>query len=132
MQPDPEQLRALSLFASLNDDDLAEVSRSTEIRHVDAGERITPQGASGYSFFVIQEGTADVVRDGERVRTLGPGDFFGEIAIMDGGRRTADVVSTSDMTLVAMFGTAFREMDARMPEVAAQLRAAMEERLSDR
>ncbi|MGH2636164.1 MAG: cyclic nucleotide-binding domain-containing protein [Actinomycetota bacterium] len=131
MQPDPRELRELPLFAALKDDDLGELSRSMETRAVDEGERITPQGASGYSFFVIQEGTAQVIRDGLAVRTLGPGDFFGEIAIMDGGRRTADVVATSDMKLVVMFGTAFREMEARMPDVAEQLRAAVRERLGD-
>ena len=62
------------------------------------------------------------------VAQLGPGDFFGEMAIMGDGRRVADVVATAPMTLYAMFGTSFREMEAELPEVAAQIRIAVETR----
>jgi CRP-like cAMP-binding protein len=131
MQPDPDQLRRFPLFESVADEDLETLARSMEIRRVEAGKLVTPQGASGYSFFIIVEGTADVIRDGRAVGKLEAGDFFGEIAIMDGGRRTADVVASSDMTLAAMFGTEFRAMESRMPDVAARIRSAAQERLGD-
>lgn len=127
--PDRDRLTDVPLFSSLSDDDLARLRDWTETRTLIAGERVTPQGASAYSFFVIEAGTADVVQDGETIGALGPGDFFGEIAMFDGGRRTADVVATSEMRLAVMFGTSFRQMEAEMPAVAAQIRAKMEERL---
>lgn len=131
MEPRPEQLGVLPLFASGDEGQLGQLVRWTEVRGVAAGERVTPQGASAYSFFVIEEGTADVIRDGQPVGTLGPGDFFGEIAIMDGGRRTADVVATSAITLIVKFGTEFREMESEMPVVVGQIRATMKARQPD-
>lgn len=80
------------------------------------GRRLTPEGASGYTFYVIAEGTADVLHRDALVTQLGPGDFFGEMAILGDGRRIADVVATAPMTLYAMFGTSFREMEAELPE----------------
>jgi CRP/FNR family transcriptional regulator, cyclic AMP receptor protein len=127
--PDLERLSNVPLFASLTPDELAKLRDWTETRTHAAGERITPQGASAYSFFVIEEGTADVVQDGTTIGTLGPGDHFGEIAILDGGRRTADVVATTDLRLAVMFGQTFRQLEAEMPSIAARIRATMEERL---
>jgi CRP-like cAMP-binding protein len=118
------------LFTDVPDDDLDRVASWLEVRDVSEGVRLTPEGASGYEFFVIEHGTADVVRDGAVIASLGPGDFFGEAAIMGEGRRVADVVATSPMTLFTMFGTAFRELEATLPQVADRIRATLEERLS--
>jgi CRP-like cAMP-binding protein len=75
---------------------------------------------------VIEEGTADVNHEGAKIGSLGRGNFFGEMAMMGDGRRVADVVATSPITLFEMFGTHFREMT--LPEVAARIRATLEER----
>jgi len=130
MKPDPSSLRGIPLFAELSDDDLAHLANRLEGRDVAEGSRITPEGASGYSFFVIESGTAEVSSGGVRVAELGPGDHFGEMAILGDGRRVADVVATSPMRLLVMFGTAFREMEADMPQVATRIRDTMQERLS--
>ena len=96
------------------------------------GQSLVSEGAAGYVFFVIEEGTAGVEREGEFLRELGPGDHFGEIAILDGGRRTASVVATSNMRILAMFGTEFRRMESELPDLAERIRATMRDRLSPR
>jgi CRP/FNR family cyclic AMP-dependent transcriptional regulator len=129
MNPDPARLRALPLFAALDDDECVRLSGWVDEQHVEAGREVTPVGAAGYMFFVVEEGAAAVVRDGESIRELGPGDFFGEIAILDGGRRTASVVATSPMRLLAMFGADFRRLESELPAVAARIKGTMHERL---
>jgi len=99
-----------------------------QIREESEGRRLTPEGASGYEFFVIEEGTADVIHEGANVGSLGPGDFFGEMAMMGDGRRVAEAVATSPITLFEMFGTHFRELEMTLPETAARIRATLEER----
>lgn len=121
MNPDPADLRSLPLFESLAEADLREIAGRFEVRSVDEGKPVTLEGASGYNFFVIQEGTAAVSREGKLLRTLGPGDFFGELAILDSGRRTADVVATSPLRLAVMFGTDFRRLQDQLPDVAGQI-----------
>ena len=93
------------------------------------GKELTEQGRLGYEFFAIEEGSADVVQDGERIRQLGPGDFFGEIALLEGSRRTASVVATSPMTLIVMHRRDFRHMAHELPDVAERLEQAVRERL---
>jgi CRP-like cAMP-binding protein len=66
------------------------------------------------------------------VANLGPGDFFGEIAILGHGRRTATVTTTSPVTLLVMFGAEFRRLEAAHPDIASSIRRAMEERLAVR
>jgi CRP-like cAMP-binding protein len=128
MNPDPADLGSLPLFESLADADLREIAGWFEVRSVDEGKPVTMEGASGYNFFVIQEGTASVSREGTVLRTLGRGDFFGELAILDSGRRTADVVATSPLKLVVMFGTDFRRLQDRLPDVAGRIQDAAESR----
>ena len=94
-----------------------------------AGHAVTYEGASGYAFFVIEQGEARVMHGDEELRRLGPGDFFGEAAILGDGRRTADVVAETDLELLAMFGTRFRVLQMEMPELAAMIEATMRERL---
>jgi CRP-like cAMP-binding protein len=131
VQPDPERLRAVPLFAALPPEDLDRLATMFSVEEVgDAGRRLTPEGAPGYMFYVIAEGTADVFHHDDLVARLGPGDFFGEMAIVGGGRRVADVVATSPMTIYAMFGTAFREMEAAFPELADRIRATVDSRRS--
>ena len=128
MHPEPDRLRTIPLFADLGPEDLDRVASWLEIREESEGRRLTPEGASGYEFFVIEDGTADVNHEGAKVGSLGPGDFFGEMAMMGDGRRVADVVATSPITLFEMFGTHFRELEMTLPEVAARIRATLEER----
>jgi CRP-like cAMP-binding protein len=122
---DPERLAVFPLFSSLTPEQRAAVARWSEERAVAAGTTLATEGASGYVFYLIEEGEAEVREDGQVVNSLGRGDFFGECAILGEGRRTASVVSTSPMRLVVLHGQQFRQMEAAMPEVARRLNEAV-------
>jgi voltage-gated potassium channel len=87
--------------------------------------KLTGEGASGYSFFILREGTATVTIDGIEVRTLEPGDFFGELAILGDGRRTATVTTTAPGRVLVLFGTEFRQLQHEYPELAAQIESRL-------
>jgi CRP-like cAMP-binding protein len=128
LNPDPADLRKIPLFDSLSDEDLDRISKWLEVRAVETGRRLISEGASGYSFFVMLDGTAEAVQNGQVIGTLGPGDFFGERAMLESGRRMADVVATTPMTVAAMFGTDFRQMQDQYPEMAEHIQAVAERR----
>jgi cAMP-dependent protein kinase regulator len=130
VHPETDRISAIPLFVQQSPEELETVASWLEIREESEGRPLTPEGASGYEFFVIEEGTADVVHGGEVIGSLGPGDFFGEMAMMGDGRRVADVVASSPITLFEKFGTHFRELEMRMPQVAATITAKLEERRS--
>jgi voltage-gated potassium channel len=127
-----EQLASVPLFSALSESQLSELARWFEARTASAGARLCGQGATGYTFFVLVDGTADVSSDGKPVATLGPGDFFGEIAILGQGRRTATVTATSPVSLLVMFGAEFRRLGTTHPDIASNIRLAMEDRLATR
>jgi CRP-like cAMP-binding protein len=130
MQPDPRALRAVPLFADLSDDELTALAAHCEERHVQPGEHLTHAGASGYFFFVIEEGTASVERDGAVVATLGPGEFFGEGSILSPVtmRRNATVTAQTEMRVIAMFGADFAKLCVDSPGVGGAVEAAMRAR----
>jgi CRP/FNR family cyclic AMP-dependent transcriptional regulator len=130
MAIEPSRLAALTLFAPLTDRQRAYLTERTDEELVSAGRKLTHDDKAGYAFYVIEKGTADVHHDGSLLRSLGPGDFFGEIAILTGGRRTATVQATSEMSLVSVFGTVFRELEAASPEITELLATAVRERLA--
>lgn len=96
---------------------------------VDEGTHLARQGEFAHEFFVIEEGTAQVTIAGEVIAELGPGDFFGEIGLLESQRRTASVVAASPMRLVVMFQKEFSTMAMEEPKVTEKLRAVMTERL---
>ena len=131
MHPDPERLRAVPLFEELDGDDLSEVASWLTVEEAHVGRHLTTQGASGYAFYVIESGAADVRRDGEAIGELGANDYFGEGAMLGAdGRRVADVIVTSRMTFYAMFGTLFRRLESQFPEVAEEIRTTLRGRLA--
>ena len=131
MRPEPEQLAAVPLLASLSPDQLEAVASLAELRSEPAGTQLVGEGASGYSLFIIVEGTASVTSVADERSSLGPGDFFGEIALLaHDGRHTATVTATSPVTLAVMFGSDFRVFERDFPDAARQMKEAMDERLS--
>jgi CRP-like cAMP-binding protein len=127
-----DDLAGVALFDSLEDAQRQELARWFHVQTASAGVRLVGEGAPGYTFFVIVDGTAVVTADGDSLGTLGPGDFFGEIAILGDGRRTATVTSTSPVRLLVLFGTEFRQLEAAHPNIAAEITAAMQSRLGQR
>ena len=123
-----DTLADLPLFASLTADERELVAGWADVRTASRGDRICGEGASGYSFFVLCNGAADVTQDGKELRVLGPGDFFGELAIVGDGRRSATVTAVEPSTRLVFFGTEFRRLEAELPEVAERIRQAAEQR----
>ncbi|HEV8089361.1 MAG TPA: cyclic nucleotide-binding domain-containing protein [Actinomycetota bacterium] len=115
MHPEPEDLQRVPLFAALTDDERAQVATWFEIQEHDAGERIVHEGSPGYGFFVLDDGEVRIEHDGHEVGRLSPGDVFGELALLGDGRRHADVIAVTDVRVLSLFGTHFREMQSTMP-----------------
>jgi CRP/FNR family cyclic AMP-dependent transcriptional regulator len=126
---DPSRLKTIPLFAELSEHERGQIAQWADEVDIREGEHLVHQGAFAHEFFVILEGTAEVTKDGEHVTDLGPGDFFGEIALLEEERRTASVTATSAMKVVVMFGRDFRQMDHQMPHVAQKIHQTLEERL---
>ncbi|HEY2310126.1 MAG TPA: cyclic nucleotide-binding domain-containing protein [Gaiellaceae bacterium] len=120
-----EDLVGVPLFADLEPDERESLASWFEVQDISADVKLTGEGASGYSFFVLREGTATVTIDGNEVRTLKPGDFFGELAILGDGRRTATVTTTSPVRVLVLFGTEFRQLQQEYPELAAQIESRL-------
>jgi CRP/FNR family cyclic AMP-dependent transcriptional regulator len=123
-----ERLQAVPLFSTLSGDEFAALLSHFEERQVLPGTRLTTEGASGYTFFVIETGTVEVERDGNVINTLGPGDFFGETAILSGDRRNATITAVTDVDLLVLFGTEFRILERDWPDVAAKIAEKTAER----
>jgi len=130
VRPTPEQLADMPLFESLSPEQLKAVASLSELRHENKGTTLVGEGAPGYSLFVLQDGTAVVTSGGEQLATLGPGDFFGEIALLDEGRRTATVTATSPVSLIVMYGSDFRVFERDFPDASAVMKRVMAERLA--
>jgi CRP/FNR family cyclic AMP-dependent transcriptional regulator len=127
---DAARLQGLWLFSSLTSEELERVARWTDELEVPAGRELATEGSFAHEFFVIEDGTATVLKDGERIAELGPGDFFGEIGLLETERRTASVVADTPLRVIVMFQREFKQMEREMPAVAARVRAAIRARLS--
>jgi CRP-like cAMP-binding protein len=128
---DVKHLEGIALFENLSKEQLAEVARQADEIDVEAGKRLVSEGRFGYEFFVIQNGTAEVMRGDEHIADLGPGDFFGEMALLGDTVRNADVVCSTPMTALVMTDSAFRSLARRMPDVAEEIRAACRRRTQE-
>jgi CRP-like cAMP-binding protein len=127
-----DELAAVPIFASLSEADLDELARLFDRRDVSEGVELTGEGAPGYSFFVLTEGSAVVTARSETVARIGPGEFFGENAILGDGRRHATVTTTSPSKLLVMFGTEFRRLEMTQPKVIAEIEEVMARRVPSR
>jgi CRP-like cAMP-binding protein len=127
---DRSRLEAFPILSGLGADDLDAIASVASEIEVEAGRVLTAEGDFGHAIFAIEQGMAEVSRDGDVLRALGPGDVFGEVAVLASGRRTADVVSTTPMSLIAIFKRDVWALERRSPEAAERLRALVAERLA--
>jgi CRP-like cAMP-binding protein len=127
---DADRLKSLPLFESVPDDELEKIVPFVSEVSVAEGKHLASEGDYAYTFMAIEQGTADVLRDGGRVAELGPGDFFGEVGLLDAERRTATVVATSPMRLVTLDRWDLRRLEKAIPSAAERIRAAANERRS--
>ena len=125
---DPQGLKAIPLFASLSDEDLGLVSTYVSEVSVSPGKHLVDEGDYAYEFFMIQDGTAEVIRGGEVVNHLGPGDFFGEVGLLERQKRNASVVAETPMRLVTLSHWDLTRLRKRFPDAFARLREVTEAR----
>jgi CRP-like cAMP-binding protein len=117
----PSDVQLTPLFESVPRRRRAEVARLTDRLTVPAGKTLIRQGDLAHEFFVILDGTASVICDGRPVRSLGPGEFFGEIGLVGKPYRTASVVAESDLDVLVLGRREFRTMLSRFPALASQV-----------
>jgi CRP/FNR family cyclic AMP-dependent transcriptional regulator len=128
MPVEVESISSVPLFAELTEEELAELAGMFERRNVTEGTRLIVEGASGYTFFVIENGTMSVDHEGRLLDTLGPGDFFGEMAIISGERRNATVTATTEANVLVLFGTEFRKLEREWPGAVEKIFEKVAER----
>jgi CRP-like cAMP-binding protein len=124
-----EMLKKVPLFASLDGRELNQIAVSMRERRVAAGNVVLEQGSGGAGFFVVDEGEADVTVDGKAVGTVGPGDYFGEIALLTGSDRTATVTARTDMVCYGMTSWDFKPLVESNSAIAWKLLTAMAQKL---
>ena len=127
-ETDQTRLKEIPLFASLTDRELRRLARYVGDKEIEAGGYLVEQGEFSWAFFMIVEGEAEVIRDGEHLATLGPGDFLGETGVMRRARRNASVVATCDLTVAYLTARALRSVLRKTPSLSATLERAIEER----
>jgi CRP/FNR family cyclic AMP-dependent transcriptional regulator len=126
-----EHLQQVPLFAACSRKDLQLVARRAEDVKVPAGKALVSEGETGQEFFVIIEGTARVTRQGRKIATIGPGQAFGELALLDKAPRNASVVADTDMELVVLGQREFAGIIDDVPGFARKLLAGMAHRLRE-
>jgi CRP-like cAMP-binding protein len=122
-------LKQVPLFAGLDDRELGQIAASMKERRFQAGDTMTEEGAGGAGFFIVEDGEADVSVDGQPRGQIGPGDYFGEIALLTGSDRTATITAKSDMVCWGMTPWDFRPLVESNSTIAWKLLTAMAEKL---
>ncbi len=125
---DPQGLKAIPLFSTLSDEDLDLVSTYVSEVSVSPGKHLVDEGDYAYEFFMIQDGTAEVIRGGEVVNELTAGDFFGEVGLLEKQKRNASVVAKTPMRLVTLSHWDLTRLRKRFPEAFVRLREVTEAR----
>jgi CRP/FNR family transcriptional regulator, cyclic AMP receptor protein len=125
---DASRLKSLPLFADVPDEELAQIAGFAQDVTVDEGRELVREGDFSYEFMAIEDGEAEVTRNGEHVADLGPGDFFGEMGLLEKTLRNATVTAKTSMKLVTLTGWDMKRMERHIPEATERVRAALEER----
>jgi CRP/FNR family cyclic AMP-dependent transcriptional regulator len=125
------RLQSVPLFSGCSKRELQTIARAVKDISHPAGTVVAREGEPGIGLFLIDDGAAEVTIGGKKKATLGPGDFFGEIALLDGGPRTATVTATTDVKLLGLTEWVFRGLMQEHPTIAIKTLEAMAGRLRD-
>ncbi len=128
-EPPPDLITKVPLFSGLERKEVEQLAKSFKERNFSAGEPIASEGQRGIGFFVIESGTAKVTKDGKELATLGPGQYFGEIALIDDGPRTATVTADSDLRCWGLTAWEFKPIVETNAGMAWKLLELMAKRL---
>lgn len=118
-----EHLAQVPLFASLSKRDLQKLARASDEMTLEQDRVLVEQDTTGHEAFVILEGEATVKRGGRKLATLGPGDHFGELALLDGGPRTATVIAATPLTVLVLGQREFAGILDEVPGLAHKVLA---------
>lgn len=124
-------LSKVPLFAGLGERELAEVGRLADEVTVRSGKVLTEEGASGHEFFVILDGTIDISKAGKHVNTMGPGEFFGELALLGKAPRTATATAATPATLLVVGHREFTSLLANQPAIRDKVMRAVAHWISE-
>lgn len=127
---DATQLKRIPLFADASDDELAKVAAFAQSKEIPEGNVVVEEGGFSRELLAIEEGTAEVSRDGEKIADLGPGDIFGEAGMLDDEMRAATVTATSRLKVISMGHFEVKRLKKDAPEIYARIEDLVEERAS--
>jgi CRP/FNR family transcriptional regulator, cyclic AMP receptor protein len=130
-KPKALDLKSIWLFSSCTGSELRKIRSSLDEVEVPKGKVIVEEGRIGVEFFLIVTGTATVTRSGKKVATLGPGDHFGELALLDRRPRSASVVSDTDLDVLILSQRQFNGLLDSVPTIGRKMLAAMANRLRE-
>jgi cAMP-dependent protein kinase regulator len=125
---DASRLKSIPLFQDVPDDELAQIAGFAQEVNVEAGRELVREGDFSYEFMLIEEGEAEVTRHGDHVNDLGPGDFFGEMGLLEKTLRNATVTAKSPMKLVTLTGWDLKRMERHIPDAIERVRQTLEAR----
>ena len=125
---DASRLKSIPLFQDVPDEELGQIATFAQEVTVDQGRELVREGDFSYEFMAIEEGEAEVTRDGDHLADLGPGDFFGEMGLLEKTLRNATVTAKTPMKLVTLTGWDLKRMERHIPEAIERVRATLEAR----
>jgi CRP/FNR family cyclic AMP-dependent transcriptional regulator len=125
---DTTQLKRIPIFADASDEELKQVAAFADSKEVDEGTEVVSEGGFSRELLAIEDGTAEVTRDGQHIADLGPGELFGEAGMLDDDMRSATVVATSRMKLISMGHFEVKRLKKDAPGVYASIESLVEER----
>jgi CRP-like cAMP-binding protein len=128
MAVEPEKLNGVPLFEKLPDDVREKFAVWVSELEVPAGQHLADEGEYAYVLFVIEDGTAEVIQDGSTVAELGPGEFFGEMGVLERAPRNATVIAKTPMTLLTLTSWDVKRLESKSPEAMQQLQQVIEQR----
>lgn len=126
-----EHLSKVPMFEALSKKDLQQLAKLAEDVDIPEGKELVKEGSPGREFFVIAQGKAKVTSKNRTLATLGPGDFFGELALLDGSPRNATVTADTEMEVVVLGQREFLGLLNKVPSLAIKLLKGMASRLRD-
>ena len=125
---DATRLKSIGLFEEVGDEELAEIAPFATEVSVEKGRELVREGDFSYEFMAIEEGEAEVTRGGEHVADLGPGDFFGEMGLLEKTLRNATVTAKTPVRLITLTGWDLKRVERSAPEAMERIRTVLEER----
>jgi CRP/FNR family transcriptional regulator, cyclic AMP receptor protein len=125
---DATRLSSIPLFEEVGEEELAQIAPFATEVSVEEGRELVREGDFSYEFMAIEEGQAEVTRGGEHVADLGPGDFFGEMGLLERTLRNATVTAKTPMRLITLTGWDLKRVERAAPEAIERIRAVLEER----